>query len=149
MPTIFQEKERSATETPILLFDCVLTDGQLKRWSTHKVVVSGATYQPRVLLHNLFQMQTSSDMGVDAIPKISVTLANADSHFSELERSVGWKGAKVTVTFLFFKLKDGIPETETMVLPATSSASAASCSRCSRAGRRGLARVPCPCRRVA
>jgi len=116
MPTIFQEKEQSATETPILLFDCVLSNGEIERWSTHKVVVSGATYQPRVLLHNLFQMQTSSDMGVDAIPKISVTLANADSHFSELERSVGWKGAIVTVTFLFFKLKDGIPETETMVL---------------------------------
>jgi Putative phage tail protein len=116
MPTIFQEKEQSATETPILLFDCVLSNGEIERWSTHKVVVSGATYQPRVLLHNLFQMQTSSDMGVDAIPKISVTLANADSHFSELERLVGWKGASVTVTFLFFKLKDGIPETETMVL---------------------------------
>jgi len=116
MPTIFQEKEQSATETPILLFDCVLSNGDIERWSTHKVVVSGATYHPRVLLHNLFQMQTSSDMGVDAIPKISVTLANADSHFSELERSVGWKGASVTVTFLFFKLKDGIPETETMIL---------------------------------
>ena len=116
MPTIFQEKEQSATETPILLFDCVLNNGDLEHWSTHKVVVSGVNYQPRVLLHNLFQMQTSSDMGVDAIPKISVTLANADSHFSELERSVGWKGASVTVTFLFFKLTAGIPETETMIL---------------------------------
>jgi Putative phage tail protein len=116
MATIFQEKEQSATETPILLFDCLLSNGQIERWSTHKVVVSGATYQPRVLVHNLFQMQTSSDMGVDAIPKISVTLANADSHFSEIERSVGWKGAVVTVTFLFFKLKDGVPETESMIL---------------------------------
>src|ERR1700722_17744531 len=98
MPTIFQEKEQTATETPILLFDCVLSDGTLEHWSTHKVVVSGVTYQPRVLVHNLFQMQTSSDMGVDTIPKISVTLANADSHFSELERSVGFKGAIVTVT---------------------------------------------------
>jgi hypothetical protein len=104
MSTIFQEKEQSATETPILLFDCVLSNGVLEQWATHKVVVGGATYQPRVLVHNLFQMQTSSDMGVDAIPQISVTLANADSHFSELERSVGWKGAIVTVTFLFFKL---------------------------------------------
>ena len=116
MPTIFQEKEQSATETPILLFDCVLSDGTIERWSTHKVVVSGAIYEPRVLQHNLFQMQTSSDLGVDAIPKISVTLANADSHFSEIERSVGWKGSSVTITFLFFRLKDGMPDTETMVL---------------------------------
>ncbi len=116
MATIFQEKEQTATETPILLFDCVLSNGTVEQWSTHKVVVSGATYQPRVLIHNLFQMQTSSDMGVDTIPRISVTLANADSHFSEIERSVGWKGAIVTVSFLFYQLKNGVPDTETMVL---------------------------------
>src|ERR1700674_63621 len=115
MPTIFQEKEQSATETPILLFECVLSNGQIERWSTHKVVVSGATYHPRGLLHNLFQMQTSSDMGVDAIPKISVTRANADSHFSELKRPVRWKGSIVTAPFLFLKLKDRIPATESMV----------------------------------
>src|SRR5262249_12430104 len=39
-----------------------------------------------------------------------------DSHFSEIERSAGWKGARVTIRFLFFKLKEGAPETETMVL---------------------------------
>src|SRR5579864_1559803 len=116
MPTIFQEKEQSATETPILLFDCSLSNGQTEHWSTHKVTVSGTTYAPRVLQYNIFQMQTSSDMGVDAIPKISVTLANADSHFSEIERQTGWKGASVTVTFLFYKLTTGLPDTETMVI---------------------------------
>src|SRR5580704_11689660 len=116
MVTIFQEKEQSTTETPILLFDCTLSNGQVERWSTHKVVVSGNTYSPRVLRYNIFRMQTSSDMVVDAIPKISVTLANADSHFSEIERSVGWKGAGVTVRFLFFKLKDNAAEAESMIL---------------------------------
>src|SRR5712664_789450 len=116
MPTIFQEKEQAATETPILLFDCALSNGQLETWSTHKVVLDGATYQPKILRHNLFEMQTASDQGVDTIPKASITLATADSHFSEIERSVGWKGAAVTVRFLFFKLKDGAPETETLVL---------------------------------
>src|SRR5450755_806717 len=103
MVTIFQEKEQPTTETPILLFDCTLSNGQVERWSTHKVVVGGNTYQPRVLLYNIFRMQTSSDMGVDAIPKISITLANADSHFSEIERSTGWKGAGITVSFLFYQ----------------------------------------------
>src|SRR5437867_3517672 len=116
MPTIFQEKEQAATETPLLLFDCVLSSGQIERWSTHQVVVDGATYQAKVLRHNLFEMQTASDLGVDTIPKASITLANADSHFSEVERSVGWKGAGVTVRFLFFKLKDGTPETESLIL---------------------------------
>lgn len=116
MATIFQEKEQSTTETPILLFDCTLSNGQVERWSTHKATVNGATYQPRVLLYNIFQIQTASDMGVDAIPKISVTLANVDSHFSEIERSVGWKGAVITVSFLFYSLKSGLADTETMVL---------------------------------
>src|SRR5881628_3828231 len=116
MSTIFQHKEQTATETPMLLFDCALSNGQVERWSTHRVAVDGVIYQPKVLRHNLFEMQTASDLGVDGIPKASITLANADSHFSEIERSVGWKGANVTVRFLFFKLKDGAPETESMIL---------------------------------
>jgi hypothetical protein len=116
MPTIFQHKEQTATETPMLLFDCALSNGEIERWSTHRVVVEGATYQPRVLRHNLFEMRTASDLGVDGIPKASVTLANADSHFSEIERSIGWKGASVTVRFVFFKLREGAPETESLIL---------------------------------
>ena len=116
MPTIFQHKEQTATETPMLLFDCVLRNGEIERWSTHALVVEGATYLPRVLRHNLFEMQTASSLGVDAIPKVSITMANADSHFSEIERAVGWKGASITIRFLFFKLKDGTPETESLIL---------------------------------
>src|SRR6266571_9488460 len=116
MPTIFQHKEQAATETPILLFDCALRNGQIERWSTHTVAVDGATYSPRVVRHNLFEMQTASNLGVDGIPKVSITLANADSRFSEIERLVGWKGASVTIRFLFFKLKDGVPETESLIL---------------------------------
>src|SRR5438046_681112 len=116
MPTIFEHKELTATETPILLFDCELGDGSVERWSTHAATVDGHNYSPRVLRHNLFELQTASDMGVDGIPKASITLANADSHFSEIEREVGWKGAAVTVRFLFYKLKEGEAETESLVL---------------------------------
>jgi hypothetical protein len=116
MSTIFQHKEQAATETPMLLFDCALSNGEIERWSTHRVAVDGFTYSPRVLRHNLFEMQTASNLGVDTIPKISITLANADSHFSEIERSTGWKGASVTIRFVFFKLKHGEPETESLIL---------------------------------
>ena len=107
MPTIFQHKELAATETPMLLFDCALRNGQIERWSTHALAVDGAHYSPRVMRHNLFELQAASNLGVDSIPKVSITLANADSHFSEIERAIGWKGASVTVQFVFFKLKDG------------------------------------------
>src|SRR5258708_28473036 len=109
MPTIFQHKELAATETPILLFDCALRNGQVERWSTHALTVDSAIYAPRVLRHNLFEMQTASNLGVDAIPKVSITLANVDSHCSLIERSIGWKGASVTIRFLFFNLKAVVP----------------------------------------
>ncbi len=116
MPTIYEHKEQALTETPLLLFDCLLPDGQQQRWSTHQAAVDGANYDARVLRHNVFEMQAASDQGVDAIPKISITLANADSRFSELERSTGWKGSRLTVKFLFFDLRNGAPATEAVVL---------------------------------
>ena len=62
--------------------------------------MDGSVYEARVLQHNVFEIQAASDQGVDGIPRISMVLANADSHFSEIERAVGWKGAR---------LKAGIP----------------------------------------
>ena len=116
MPTAFQVKEQAVTDTPLLLFDCLLQGNQSESWSTHQVIVTGTTYKARVVQHNLYELQTSSDQGVDAIPKISISLANADSYFSELERSVGFKGAMLTVSFVFFDLKAGNPTTATITL---------------------------------
>src|SRR5450432_2778076 len=116
MSTIFQIKEQSTPETPLLLFDCVLPDGSAEHWSTQAVKVNGVSYTGRVVRHNLFEMQTAAGQGVDSIPKLSIDLANADSHFSELERETGFKGAKLTATFVFFDLKLGAAGTETAVL---------------------------------
>ena len=102
MPTAFQVKEQAVTDTPLLLFDCQFQGGQAEHWSTHQVTLGGITYQARILQHNLYEIQTSSDLGVDAIPKISISLANADSRFSEIERSAGFKGAAITARFVFF-----------------------------------------------
>src|ERR1700676_1739140 len=104
MPTAFQVKEQAVTDTPLLLFSCQFQDTRVENWSTHQITLWGATYQARVLQHNLYEIQTSSDLGVDAIPKISLSLANADSHFSEIERNTGFKGATLTGRFVFFAL---------------------------------------------
>src|SRR5690349_21211278 len=112
----FQVKEQTLTDTPLLVFDCELANGQVERWSTHQVTIGGNVYSARVLQNNLFTMQTASDQGLDAIPKISLTLANADSHFSQIEREVGFKGAKITARFLFFDLRAGAPATASTVL---------------------------------
>jgi hypothetical protein len=116
MLSIYDLKELAVTDTPLLLFQCVLQNGQAEYWSTHQVSYGGNTYSPRVMKHNLFTVQTSSDQGVDAIPRVSLSLANADSYFSELERSVGWKGATLTVTFLFYNLLEGAATSDAAVL---------------------------------
>jgi len=116
MQTISELKEQAVTDTPLLVFDCVLANGETEQWSTHQVTVDGSTYQPRVLQHSAFDLQTASDQGIDGSPRISVLLANADSHFSEIERATGWKGARLTVGFLFYDLRNDVPLTDTAVV---------------------------------
>jgi hypothetical protein len=116
MQTISDLKEQAVTDTPLLVFDCVLANGQTEQWSTHQVTVDGATYEARVLQHSAFDIQTASDQGIDGSPRISVVLANADSHFSEIERATGWKGARLTVGFLFYDLRNDVPLTDTAVV---------------------------------
>src|SRR3954452_7321281 len=112
MQNIFEVKEQAVTETPLLLFDCVLPGGQSEHWSTHAVRVGDVEYSARVLRHNAFELQASSDQGIDGVPRISLVLANADSHCSQLERTVGWKGARLTAALVFYDLRNGKALTE-------------------------------------
>jgi hypothetical protein len=112
----FQVKEQAVTDTPLLLFDCQLPNGQSEHWSTHTVTVSGNNYLARVVQYNLYEVQTSSNQGVDAIPKVSISLANADSYFSELQSSSGFKGAALTLSFVFYDLTQNAPTTPAVTL---------------------------------
>jgi len=116
MPTIAEIKEQTITETPLVLFDCTLPDGTLERWSTHLIAHGGYTYEGRVLVHNLFEMRAGSEDAIDGVHRLSITLANADSYFSQLSHGSGWKGARVTATFLFYDLTLGAAVSESMVL---------------------------------
>jgi len=53
MPTTYELKEQAVTDTPLLVFDCVLPDGRTEQWSTHRVTAGGAQYDARVLQHNI------------------------------------------------------------------------------------------------
>lgn len=116
MPTIDQIKEQEVTSAPLLLFECVLPSGAVERWSTHQTAVEEETYQARIVAHNLFEVRAGGDDAIDAMSKLSVTLANVDSHFSQIERSEGWKGARLTVRFVFFDLAGGIVESESRIV---------------------------------
>src|SRR5262245_46779881 len=107
MPDINSIKQQEITDTPLFLFECVLNTGAVERWSTHAVTVQGNAYRPRVLGHNLFELKSSLDDGADGAARLSLVLANADSYFSQIEWNAGWKGARLTVRFVFFDLKAG------------------------------------------
>src|SRR5579863_7171983 len=108
MATIDILKEQTTPPTPLFLFDCLLASGSTERWSTHAVTFGGNAYPARLLKHNAFALQASAD--------VSITLANADSHFSEIERSTGFRGSQVTVTFLFYDLAANAAASETRVI---------------------------------
>ncbi len=116
MPTINQFKEQETPPTPLFLFDCVLASGVTERWSTHAVTVGGNAYPARLLKHNLSDVAASSDEGLDGAQKISVTLANADSHFSQIERVTGFRGGRVTIQFLFYDLTADAAVSEARVI---------------------------------
>jgi len=116
MNTVYQTKELAITDSPFVVFDCTLTDGRLEHWSTQSVSVGTTQYLARILRHNLFESQTALDQGVDSIPRLVLELANADSHFSELERSVGFKGATLRATFVFLNLASGVASTDSKVV---------------------------------
>ena len=116
MQTISSLKEQDITDSPLMVFDCVLANGQTEHWSTHRITVGATTYVARVQQHSSFNIQTASDQGVDGSPTISIVLANADSYFSEIERSTGFKGARLTVGFLFYDLRNRAALTETAVV---------------------------------
>src|SRR5207248_2803820 len=77
---------------------------------------AGVDYDARVASHDVFELQAASSQGVDGIPRISLVLANADSHFSQIERQIGWKGARLTASFLFYDLWNATALTDAAAL---------------------------------
>lgn len=116
MPTINDTKQLAEADSPILFFECRLASGAYQRWSTHALSLSGNAYAARVLKHNLFDLQLSAEDAMDGLARLSLTLANADSLFSQIESQVGWKGAELTVYFAFANLLTKAVTTESTVL---------------------------------
>lgn len=116
MGSIAELKELKITETPLLLFECELPNGVTERWSTHEVSYEGERYEGRVLRHGVFEIRATAEDGIDAAAKLTVLLANTDSRLSQIERTVGLKGSRLTVRFLFFDLKKGEAASESRVV---------------------------------
>jgi hypothetical protein len=109
-------KELEVPGTPLFLFDCTLPTGDVEHWSTHNVTVNARRYLSRVLKHNLFDLNSSPEAATDGLSQVSITLANADSFLSSIERNIGWKGSNLAVTFLFFDLTNQVVASDSRVV---------------------------------
>jgi hypothetical protein len=116
MSTINVLKELEVPGTPLFLFDCTLPTGDVLSWSTHSVTVSSVAYLSRILKHNIFDLNSSPEAATDGVSTVSITLANADSFLSSVERDVGWKGSRLAVTFLFFDLTNQVVVSDSQVV---------------------------------
>lgn len=116
MPTIDEIKEQELLETPVLLFECEFRNGHREFWATHQVRVEGMLFEARLLDHTGFDIRAYSEEGIDASAKVSVILANADSRYSQVERSVGFRGSRLHVRFVFYDLALNTPASEVVTL---------------------------------
>jgi hypothetical protein len=116
MQSALTAKEQLNAETPMLLFDCTLADGNVLRWSSSSVSVGVVPYEGRVLRHNLFEAQLASDTQVGGAPRLTFELANADSALSETEQSTGFKGARLVVRVVFADLAAGGSTSDPLVV---------------------------------
>jgi hypothetical protein len=101
MATITDLKEQEVPGTPLFLFDCKLQSGDIQRWSTHKVTAGGHEYLARILKHNLFEIKASTEAATDGGSRVSITLANADSFLSAIERNIGGRARNSPSHFSF------------------------------------------------
>src|SRR5208282_3003262 len=109
-------KEQEVPGTPLFLFECTVPGGEVLHWSTHSVTVNGQPHLSRVLKHNAFDLNSSPEAATDGVSTVSISLANADSLLSSIERDVGWKGSGLVVTFLFFDLINQVVASDSQVV---------------------------------
>lgn len=116
MQSALTAKEQLSADTPLFLFDCTLSDGTVRHWSSQSLTWNGTEYEGRVIKHNMFEAQLASDTQVGGPPKLTFELANADSELSEIEQQTGFKGATLIVRTVFFDLAAGQPTTDSTVV---------------------------------
>ncbi len=93
--------------TPVLLFDCTLTDGSVERWSTHSAIWQETAYIPRVITNTEFNVGLLADDGADWGNRMSVELVNTDGYITHLHHTENLKGCTLLVRFAFLDPESG------------------------------------------
>lgn len=116
LTTINTAKESARGYQPLCLADIVCKDGAALHVSTHPVTYNSVVYAPRVMGQNLDPIQALSDQGVDVPPAVKLTLADADKTLYQFHRAHNIKGARITLTFVFYDVAAGTFSSD-VVLP--------------------------------
>lgn len=109
-------KEQLSADTPLFFFDCTLSDGTTRHWSSRTIVWNGTAYEGRVTKQSRFEAQLTTDTQIGGPPKLSFELANADSELSQIEEQTGFKGGLLIVRVAFFNLATEAPTSDSTVV---------------------------------
>jgi hypothetical protein len=107
--TIATVKEQAQTSQPLMLAEFAMPDGTTTlRLSTHDLTATafhygGHAYLPRILNQDMAAFQLVSQQGVSIPPTISLKLADADKLLWGYEQAIGFRGAILTIRFVFFQ----------------------------------------------
>lgn len=110
--TINEAKERAQTYQPLLLAEFTLASGPVLRVASHPLNVTEGGFQydgkdwlARVTNYDITATQALSDQGIDYTPSVTITLADAQKTlYTNYEQAVGFRGALVTLTFIFWNV---------------------------------------------
>lgn len=100
-------KELLATYQPLFVIDFLWADGSTLSVCTHAVAVNGNSYLARVSAQQIDTTQALSPTGIDIPPNVKITLADADKSMWQIESTKKFRGARMTVTFLFYDFATG------------------------------------------
>jgi hypothetical protein len=105
--TIDNAKELAVSKQPLYLFDLTWADGSTLSLCKYDLTRGAVTYLGRVQQQQIDPIQALSPHGIDIPGSVKLTLADADKDMYEIERTRGFRGARLTVTFTFYDLVTG------------------------------------------
>lgn len=101
MSNIYTLKEATTAATPVLCFEFRFWDGHIERYASEALTLEGHVYGRRVVAQQLHDSSLGGDDAIGYYARVGVTLANADGLLTQLENIRGFRGAAVTVRFVF------------------------------------------------
>lgn len=96
-------KEQAASYQCILLATITASDAAVFRLSTSDLSsYGGSAYSGRVLRYDLQALQAMSEQGLDVMPSVTLTVADADKTLYSWDRTHGIAGARIALVFVYY-----------------------------------------------